>query len=645
MIYNIHYDICALIIFMILLFCFYLKKNIPNTQNKTFSALIWAGLITTVADICSAFLITYHADSTWLLFFSCYMYYIFLNVIPIIYAFYIITLTDTQDKLMGKKVSLLFIVPAFLTFAIIASNPLTKQVFNLDSQHQYDHGFAIYLLYVIAAYYLIYGIIYATIYKDIITRNTRVSLYSFAIICSIPIIIQIFLPQVLLGMFGISICVLLVFLTIQRPEEILNAMTGLFNRMAFINMASVDFRNHKSFTVISVHFNELAYFRRTFGIPFMNSILKEIADYLAQYLANRAQLYYIGEGQFSILVPAKEMTSEFPYHIHNIFERTWGTDSMKLNFSTQIFVIRCPHDADSIEALMDYMDNLSDNQEQNNAVIFASDLSRLEKSRITDVESAVQNALANDLFEVYYQGIYSVEQHKFHSAEALIRLTDEKLGAISPAEFIPITEKNGAIIQVGMTVFRKVCQFIAANSLKDYGIEYIEVNPSVAQCMQKTLARQLLEELRYYNIPTDYINFEITETAAALSPETLAENMKTLAEAGIRFSLDDYGTGYANMSSMVELPFHIVKIDREIIASMNNEKTYIAMNSTIAMLKQLNMKIVAEGIETAEQVSTLSQMGCDYLQGYYFSRPVNQNEFLELLKQQQPEKKESEIPF
>lgn len=209
-----------------------------------------------------------------------------------------------------------------------------------------------------------------------------------------------------------------------------------------------------------------------------------------------------------------------------------------------------------------------------------------------------------------------------------MRLNDKRLGFIPPDEFIPIAEKNGTIIPIGMLVFRNVCEFISAANLQSRGIHFIEVNLSVAQCMQKMLAEQLLEVLEEYQLPTSCINLEITETAAAYSTENLAANMNKLAGTGIHFSLDDYGTGYSSMSSMLELPFDLVKIDKEIISSLDNERAIIAMNSTISMLKQLRLGIVAEGVETEEQVRFLTEMGCDYLQGYYFSKPVPAEIFL-----------------
>lgn len=234
---------------------------------------------------------------------------------------------------------------------------------------------------------------------------------------------------------------------------------------------------------------------------------------------------------------------------------------------------------------------------------------------------------------MYYQPIYSVNEQRFNSAEALLRLKDDKYGFISPEIFIPAAEKSGAIHKIGAFVLDEVCRFIASEEYKALQLDYIEINLSVAQCMQNDLANQVLETIDKYKITPDQINLEITETAASYSQKTMLENLSVLSDAGISFSLDDFGTGYSNMRRIASLPLHLVKLDKSFADMGENPKLQIILQNTIQMIKAMNMKIVVEGIETEKLVQQFSDLQCEYIQGYYYSKPIPKEEFVDFIKE------------
>lgn len=630
MTYNFDFDICALILIIVQLFSFYYKKNIPTIQNRVYLIMVSLVLLATLADISTAVISFYMNELPfWIPWMANYLFFIFLNLLPAVYSFYIITITDNQMQLLKKTNMVLYLLPLLITIGILLVNPFTGCIFYFDSAMVYHRGPALYVLYVLAGYYFVYGVVYATIYRDIIPLSKRIALYSFFIVISASVSVQSLFPHLLVEMMAISVCTLLVFLTIQNPEEIIHSGTGLFNREALLTMANVSYRNKVPFYVISARITNYEYFKRTFGVNTMSEVGRQITRRLKRLPIRRKQLYCVEAGHFAVVVPSSGIDDELPNTVKNLIEDTMHIGKIEFQLSGQILVISSPMDAETVESLLEYIDFPERDDERENPIVMASQLRQSGTSRIIEIERAVENALAKESFEVYYQPIYSTAEGSVRSAEALIRLYDEKLGYIPPDEFIPITEKNGTILQVGMFVFRSVCQFLAENNMKARNIDFIEVNLSVVQCMQSKLAEELLRTMQEFHLPADCINLEITETAAAYSTEALEANMRTLAASGITFSLDDYGTGYSNMSYMVELPFHIVKVDKSIISGMQNERTFIAVSSTVAMLKKMNLRIVAEGVETKEQAQILSDMGCDFLQGYYFSKPVPASQFLE----------------
>mgnify|MGYP000556151205 FL=1 len=257
-------------------------------------------------------------------------------------------------------------------------------------------------------------------------------------------------------------------------------------------------------------------------------------------------------------------------------------------------------------------------------------------SLLTDVDDIIERAFANHSFHVYYQPIYSIEKNKFVSAEALLRLIDEKEGFISPEVFIPAAEKSGAIHKIGDFVMEEVCKFIASDEYKKLGLEYIEVNLSALQCVQDQLADRLMAIMEEYGIDPEQINFEITETAGLANYDVLLRNMKNLISHGVTFSMDDYGTGFSTANYLITLPTDIVKIDKSILwPAMENQEAFVILRHTVEMLSSLNKKIVVEGVENAEMAKLLIDMNCDYLQGYYYSKPVQEEDYIAFLEKNQ----------
>ena len=251
----------------------------------------------------------------------------------------------------------------------------------------------------------------------------------------------------------------------------------------------------------------------------------------------------------------------------------------------------------------------------------------------------IDKALKNKSFQVYDQPIWDYHTGKVRSAEALCRLIDDEFGFIAPDEFIPIAEQNGTVLEIGRFVFEEVCRFYKEGRLQDLGINYIEVNLSVVQCVSRNIKESFDEILKKYSLDSNCINLEITESATADNHKVLIDTIGKLSESGFSFSLDDYGTGYSNIAYMYEMPFSIIKIDKSILwKAMHPENgegldgAIIYLENTIRMLKNMNYYVLVEGVETLEQKMLLERLGCDYFQGFYFSKPVQKQVFADYLK-------------
>jgi EAL domain-containing protein (putative c-di-GMP-specific phosphodiesterase class I) len=251
---------------------------------------------------------------------------------------------------------------------------------------------------------------------------------------------------------------------------------------------------------------------------------------------------------------------------------------------------------------------------------------------MSNIDIILEDALKNRKLMVYYQPIYDTKSEKYRSAEALLRLKDERFGFIPPDVFIAAAEKSGAIHRVGSYVLEEVCKFMSEDEFKDLGLDYIEVNLSAVECMQSNLITKVLPVLDQYHVEADKVNLEITETAVGDMESVIEKNVDELNDSGIKFSLDDYGTGYSNITRIAKLPFSLIKIDKSLTTSVFNPNMRIVVENTVHMIKDLDMKIVVEGVETEELAKYFTNLKCDYIQGFYYCKPLPKDEFIKFIK-------------
>ena len=213
------------------------------------------------------------------------------------------------------------------------------------------------------------------------------------------------------------------------------------------------------------------------------------------------------------------------------------------------------------------------------------------------------------------------------------RMYDEQGNLLPVFESIKASEESGQIHQIGEIVFEKVCQMIQNEHIEQYGLEYIEVNLSMAQCSDDKLAERYIHIMERNGIDPKYINLEITESATVEMKQKLLANMEQMIEYGVTFSLDDFGTGQSNLNYIMEMPVQIVKFDREMTnAYFESRKGRFVMNAAMHMIQGMELGIVSEGIETKEQLDTMINLGIDYIQGFYFSKPLPLDQFMAFVK-------------
>ncbi len=635
----IYFDYCALIILTILLISTVFRKMIRGRVNHYFLAMLTISMITVLADIWAIHLDEMGPGNITAKYIAHTLYLLVHNVTPLFYILYLVAQTDTWHKLNQSRFQkLVLCMPMLLIVGGFAINPFRHIIFYLDENDYYTRGSHFLLLYVSVLIYSIFGIIYIIRYRKLFSKRRFSALLSIFPLMMAAVVIQFFYSRLVVEMFAITCGLLYISMMVQRPEEVIDTVTGLGKLSAYVTDMKRAFANGKPMKVIMINVANYSTLWDMLGYDSMNEVLCKIADMLADLNHKHgveAELYYLGVGKFRFVVDYRhfDQTEETAQLVNALMKRGFRYNQMELNLVPHICIADCPKDIGDVDALLAFGSDLN-TKAYTGEVLYAAKLYKKEYYNIMkDMDRIIERALADHKFSVYYQPIYSVNEKCFHSAEALLRLQDEKYGFISPEVFIPAAEKSGAIHKIGTFVLEEVCKFIASEEYKALQLDYIEVNLSVAQCMRNDLAGQILGILNEYQVRPDQINLEVTETAASYSQKMMIENLNALNAAGISLSLDDFGTGYSNMRRIASLPFHIVKLDKSFVNEEDNPRLQIVLKNTIKMIKAMNMKIVVEGIETEELVKQFSDLQCEYIQGYYYSKPIPKEEFIVFLEQ------------
>lgn len=365
----------------------------------------------------------------------------------------------------------------------------------------------------------------------------------------------------------------------------------------------------------------------------LKDTMKKVSDFILGY--KYAQVFQNVGNEFTLIYrkDAYRLSAKF-----DTFRTQLSRLEEQLHISFSYLVIK---DTDVFESGEDFLTTMREylesaisevlNKPDSICTFTRSDYEKLKEQQAT--KKIIEDALKENRIEIYLQPIYSVEKKKFVSAEVLSRIIEKDGTVIQPYKFIDVAERTGLITQVEDMVFEKACRLINEEKLWQLGLEYIEVNLSVKKGESSKLHEKYQVVLEKYDVEPSRINLEITETASISAKENLLKNMNTMIAEGIRFSLDDFGSGESNLNYIIEMPVSIVKFDKDMTQGyFMNPRAKMVMTATVGMIHSLNLKVVAEGVEEKEQLDEMIALGVDYIQGYYFSKPIPRKDFVQFIR-------------
>ncbi|MFJ5768933.1 EAL domain-containing protein [Psychrobacillus sp. NPDC093180] len=415
-------------------------------------------------------------------------------------------------------------------------------------------------------------------------------------------------------------------------------LTGLPNRRMFNEdltnfLEKAKMENSKN-AIMFIDLDRFKYINDTLGHDVGDLLLIEVTKRLENLLKKRhsgAKIYRLGGDEFTILLPHhNEADSEtFAKELLEQFINGFWVDGSDYIITPSIGISIFPTDGDDANTLIKHADIAMYHVKErgkNDFQLFTPEMHQ-ELYRKMMIEKQLRTALDNEEFELYYQPIIDLKNNEIVGMESLIRWNNETLGQVPPDEFISIAEETGMIIPIGHWVMNTAIEQNARWQKAGYKPLTVSVNVSVRQLLDPTFLVKVQNAIEKYELHASYIVLEITESIAMYA-EVMIEKLDALKALGISLSMDDFGTGYSSFSYLTKYPLDSLKIDNSFVINMSQDAENKAIVKTIiAIAKQLDLKVIAEGVEGAEEYQFLSANCCDYAQGYGISRPLPAMEF------------------
>ena len=643
---HLRFQIAATVVLLVVEILYFSRPQIRILSTRLFNCILISAFVYLLFDYATVFsLVYYDSFPKWLVrllhqgfiigFEGTFLFiYVFLDVI-----------THNQQRLsLFEKFFVVGIIIASLFIVIF-----TDIKYYISDEAVYSYGQMVNIVYI-----LITILTFSTIIKAIIaSRNVEsrhVTSYVLFSMCLWIVfgLLQLFLPQILFSSVSISTMLLVLVISLGNPSERVDKESGAFNYEALRLVISDKLNKAKPFNIVNIDMEEISKLRRQFGDQAVIMVLNEIRTFVAkQYNQN---VFKINNHSFTVLFDERDK-DKMDTHLRILedrFHEKWNlNENTKIHINAHVDYVRFPQDTpflkkgfqNSTSQLLEFVElchTYSDEAE----FVHRVDSKLLQKRDRQDlILKLLQNAVKSDGIEMYYQPIYNIAEKRFTNCEALVRLKDSTtLGFVSPEEFIPVAERNFLIMPLSNCIFEKVFEFVSRKNLGEKGLKHVEVNLSAIESVDLGFPNLMKSLLEKHALEPSIINLEITESIAVSSGRKLKRNMDDLINYGCTFSMDDFGTGYSNLSQITRADFSIIKIDKSLLwpifekKNPNRQNAKILLENMISMILQMGLQVVVEGVETKEQFDYLEGLGVNYIQGYYFSKPIEEQEFLRFLE-------------
>ena len=631
--YNIGFLLAGLVFLLLILGHFLFQRQLDLGYTRSFLLFLVTGIANILMDLLCTVLISLDRPALAELTEGCLtLLYLLQVLVPYTMFYHVVVLLGEPAPRFARRAWCMAGPPALMGLLILL-NHWTGYLFQLDGDGSYSRGVLYPVMYLFAGAYILVILALIIRYRARLGRQKVVALGEVLFFGSICTIIQAIHHDFLVAGFGIALGISVLFFTLNNPYFYIDGLTGVYDIRYFHRRADSLFRHQTKFHLLAVDLRQLRQVNLAHGVDQGNRLLEQVARELMG--PHRQNLVFRVSGKrFLVIVPSAAAYEALRERLRRFFSSPLVLQGEAVSPAAALVGILEANvlgDGDTLLAYVGYLISLA--PESPGTVMVQSDEKALRGFRyLQEIRGFLKTALEQDLFQVYYQPVYSISRGSYVSLEALSRLHHPALGPVSPDVFIPLAEKHGQIAAIGLLQMRRICAFLTDHPELRRTVQNVKINLSPAELTESGHVSRLLELIYRSGLPPALFQFEITETAATEYSETVHRIAGELSLAGVGLCMDDFGSGFANLNTVLKFPFSVVKLDKSLLDGICTKPRNASFyQSIVAALENLGFSIIAEGVETKGELDLVSRWGVDLIQGFYFSRPLSEDALLETL--------------
>ena len=629
---NYYLELCSLVFLVAITIAYFTRKKFPVATARLFGV----GLLFLVANVGFDILFCYlldHSDIVPIGWVEAVAELFFVMQFLLSYSLFAFVFYSVGRSLRYSPNYLLTIIPSALGAILFFTNCLHHWNFsfvynNAFGNYDFIPGPAFFSLYIINwGLNMSATVAYTVAFRKVLPKQLLRTLISLLGIVATAAIIQTIFPQHLLSGTAFTLCVMLAVVSVCDPDLKVDRLSKAFNNYAFIDYVNTQrFEKQRKYYII-FEIESFGMFSETFGVVSANEMISALRKFI-QGVNRKTYIFKVQSARFVLLLKNEEEQKQMLEAINERLKKPFNIKGHVVNITLDILYFKNFGVFTNTDMYNDFITRTLNviNFKDSHCVELDEDfLRRLDRDR--KIKEVLEDCLESKTgLYMVYQPIFDVNKKKFNHFEALIRLANEELGYIGPAEFIPIAENFGLANDIDFFVLNETCAFLKRNPQ----IESLEINISCAEFFNNPSER-FMKIINKYEIDPKRIILEITETIAVKYPSKTKDFMADLGQYGVQFAMDDFGSGYSNIARFIDLPFSVAKLDKSLLGESQNVSIFF--EAAINLFKNLNIPIVVEGVENEKQLDISIDKKIDYVQGYYFSQPLKEADLLEFLIQ------------
>ena len=619
----------ALTLIVVIMMFFYDKRKLRSIRRQLYWVCLWLSVASILLNIASVSVIkNIHRFSVGLAMLLNSAYLMVSALLCAVITFYLFrqVLEYVYDKRCLRRAVVGLTVVTSVYLLLVLWNLGSGVLFYFDQAGNYCRGPLNLVGFAVPIVELVMLLMCYVRNRKSVSRAMVRIMWSVPVVVVLLVAYQLVYPDQLLNGAISALTDLIIFVSFQSSRIERDSLTGMYNRKSCLDELKLRTVGRQEYQIILVALTQFSRVNQVHGHSGGDAILVQIASFL-RGLDDEGRVFRFNSVEFAVLLPRQEEAQLEA--VCDRFREDWLLGEERVSVPACVAELTYRGQDWTPEQIIGYLEYaIRLGKEENRELVRFDGETAQRYQRREYLIRTLQRAIQEDGFQVWYQPVYHRDTGKFDSAEALLRLSDGQGGLISPGEFIPLAEETGMINALTWIVLEDVCRFLGSGAVPE--LKAVSVNLSMQQFLQKDLGQRIEETLERYGVAPERLKLEITERVLLDNTDYVRESMAELRCRKLNFYLDDFGTGYSNFSSVLDLPFETIKLDRSLMVGLtDNPRARMMADTIIPFFHELGEQVVAEGIESRQQAELALHCGADRIQGFYYAKPMPETDLVE----------------